>query len=72
MRNFSPVSEMKKRPKIVGMSSGAKVEKQSKRGETPNFLTFAYHRGKEERRDCGNRANPINRAHVKRPFEAQN
>ena len=31
----------KKRPKILGTSSGAKFEKQSKHGEKTKFITFA-------------------------------
>ena len=38
---FSPVSEMRLRPKIVETSSGAKFEKLSKDGEITKILTFA-------------------------------
>ena len=43
MRNFSPVSEMKKGRKILGASSGAKFEKQSKHGETQSYNVRANH-----------------------------
>ena len=43
MRNFSPVSEMRKGRKNLGTSSGAKFEKQSKQGETQSYNFRAYH-----------------------------
>ena len=43
MRNFSPVSETKKRPNTRATSSSAKFEKQSKHGETESQNFCAYH-----------------------------
>ena len=40
MRIFSPVSEMRKRPKILRTSFGAKLEKQNKDGETQPSYYF--------------------------------
>ena len=40
IRNFSPVSERNRRPKILGTISGTKFEKQSQNGGTQK-LTFA-------------------------------
>ena len=44
MRKVSPVSRDEKRPKILGTSFGAKLEKQNKDGETqPSYYFYAYH-----------------------------
>ena len=43
MRNFSPVTKMRKGAKILGMSYGAKFEKQNNHGETQSRNCHIYH-----------------------------
>ena len=42
MRNFTPVTEMRKGAKILGTSYGAKFEKENKHGETKSHYTTYF------------------------------
>ena len=67
---FQPGFRDEKRPKFLGTSSGAKFEKQSKHAwRNTRIITFAFENftmDLEARRELGNRASPVKRAHVKR------